>query len=112
MITILHENSGTFLSSINDSIEISKFNMFNSDVSRMRIILEEWDEIYVEEKEGRDNRAIAPDQSNWMLMNDALTEFNDANLPDHLAPPKEPKTNWIGTMKKNPYQVEDASLNL
>ena len=74
--------------------------MFNSDVSRPRIILEEWDEIYVEEKEALGNRAIAPDQSNWMLMNDALTELNDTNLPDHLAPPKEPKTNWIGAMKK------------
>ena len=74
--------------------------MFNSDVSRLRIILEEWDEIYVEEKEAIGNRAIAPDQSKWMLMNGALTEFNDANLPEHLEPPKEPKTNWIGEMKK------------
>ena len=86
--------------------------MFNSYVSRLRSIQEEWDGIYVKEKEALGNRAIAPDQSNWMLMNDALTEFNDANLPEHLEPPKEPKTNWIGEMKKNPYQVDDASLNL
>ena len=33
-----------------DSIEISQFNMFNSDVSRLRSILEEWEEIYVKEK--------------------------------------------------------------
>ena len=70
-----------------DSVDISQFNMFNSDVSRLRSTLEEWDEIYIEEKEALGNRAIAPDQSNWMLMNAALTEFNDANLPDHLAPP-------------------------
>ena len=77
--------------------------MFNSDVSRLRIILEEWDEIYVEEKEALGNRAIAPDQSNWMLMNAALTELNDANLLDHLAPPMEPNINWIGLTKTNPY---------
>ena len=71
----------------------------------MRIILQEWDEIYVEEKEVLGNRAIAPDQSNWILINDALTEFNDANLPDHMAPLKEPKTNCIGAMKKKSYQV-------
>ena len=83
-----------------DSVDISQSNMFNSDVSRLRSNLEGWDEIYVEEKEVLGNRAIAPDQSNWMLMNDAPTEFNDANLPDHMDPPKEPKTNWIGAMKK------------
>ena len=33
-----------------ESIDISQFNMFNSDVSRLKIIPEEWDEIYVEEK--------------------------------------------------------------
>ena len=58
------------------------------------------------------NRAIAPDNSNWILMNATLTEFNDTNLTDHLAPPIEPNINWIGVMKKNPYQVYDASLNL
>ena len=81
------------------SIDISRFNMFNSDVSRLRIILEEWNKIYVKEKEALGNRAIAPNQSNWMLINDALTEFNNTNLLDHLATPKEPKTqldwcNW------------------
>ena len=46
------------------------------------------------------NRAIAPNQSNWMLINDALTEFNNTNLLDHMATPKEPKTNCIGAIEK------------
>ena len=61
------------INQLKDSIEISQFNMFNSDVSRLRSTLEGWDEIYVEEKEALGNRTITPDQPNWTLMNDALT---------------------------------------